>query len=151
MLLRQLVTIRIPDVVTSDLSTNNIIDSPYMIQTRVRGSTLYPHYPSMSQELKCGIVWELGNVLCALHSIRFTHAGTISLSPEIDSLFIESFDLLSSVSTLPYQEGKAALPISTTLHKAVESQRQLATEGGSKQPFRVWLLLCIHHLGYWNG
>jgi hypothetical protein len=56
----------IPDVVTFDTTSQNVLESPYMTQTRIPGSSLYPAYPDLPHEIKCAIAKELGNVYFVL-------------------------------------------------------------------------------------
>ncbi|KAL4866811.1 hypothetical protein BDV12DRAFT_172294 [Aspergillus spectabilis] len=58
-LLRQQSKIQIPEVIAFDTTRHNVLESPYMIQTRIPGSSLFLEYPDMPHEMKCSIAKEL--------------------------------------------------------------------------------------------
>jgi hypothetical protein len=73
--------IKIPEVIAFDTTSHNVLESPYMIQTRIPGSPLFPAYPDLPHEMKCAIAYELGKVFLQLNFIRSVVAGRPTLSP----------------------------------------------------------------------
>jgi len=136
-LLRQRSKIKVPDVVAFDITTRNVLESPYMIQTRIPGSCLFPRYPDMPHEMKCAVSKELGECLSELHSIRSVTAGRLTLSPSKGSLMIQPFDNTETDATVLYENGPAAVTTSDTLRAILEHKRELAVAEGPNQSFRA--------------
>jgi len=80
-LLRQRSKIKIPNVVAFDTTRRNVLESPYMIQTRILSSSLFLAYPSMPYEMRCAIAKELDEFFSELYSIRSVIASRPTLSP----------------------------------------------------------------------
>jgi aminoglycoside phosphotransferase (APT) family kinase protein len=121
-LLRQRSKIKIPDIVAFDTTRRNALESPYMIQTRIPGSSLFPAYPDMSHEMRSAIAKELGEFFSELHSIRSVAAGRLTLSSSQGSL---------------YEDGPAAQTTSDMLRTILEHKKELAIAEGPNQLFRV--------------
>jgi aminoglycoside phosphotransferase (APT) family kinase protein len=136
-LLRQRSTIKIPTVVAFDTTIHNVLESPYAIQTRIPGSSLFPAYPDMSYEMRCSIAKELGEFFSELHSIRSATPGRLTLSPDRGSLMIQSIYNTEMNETVIYEDGPAALTTSDMLCAIFERRKELAIAEGPNQSFRA--------------
>lgn len=137
-LLRRRSKTRIPRVVAFDMTRSNILNSPYMIQTRLPGSSLFPVYPSMPHKTRCAIAKELGGFLSEMHSIRSVTAGKLTLSPSLGSLMVQPFNSTETDATLLYKSGPAAQTTSDMLHTTLKHGKELAlAQSGPNQLFRV--------------
>ena len=79
---RQNSRIPVPEIVTADLTTNNVLQSPYTIQSRVPGISLLTTFPNLSQSQKLQIAKLVGQVLAQLLEITSPVSGVIEESPE---------------------------------------------------------------------
>lgn len=129
-LLRRVSQIPLPNVVTFDATTGNVLESPYMIQTRIPGVPLFPAYMDMSQNMKCAIAKELGGVYHQLHSVRSVTAGRLSLAPSQDLLLVQRFDGTGLDATCPYEDGPAAEATIVMLLSMLEHKKDLAVAEG---------------------
>ncbi|KAJ5570148.1 uncharacterized protein N7459_009578 [Penicillium hispanicum] len=136
-LLRQRPQIQSPDVVAFDTTTRNVLESPYMIQTRLPGTSLFPAYPDLPHHMKCAIAKELGGVYAELHSIRSATAGRLTLSPSQGSLMIQPFDSTGMDAMVPYEDGPATQATFDLLNAILVHKRELAVAEGPNQSFRV--------------
>lgn len=136
-LLRQRSQIPIPDIVAFDTTMHNALENPYMIQTRIPGSSLFPAYPDMPHEMKCAIAKELGNVYSEMHSLRSGTAGRLTLSPCQKSLMIQPFDNNSTDAMVPYEDGPAAQTNSDMLRAILAHKKEPTVAEGPNQKFRA--------------
>jgi len=136
-LLHQRSKIKIPNVVTFDTTRHNVLESAYMIQTRIPGLSLFPTYPDMPHEIRCAIAKELGEFFSELHSIRSVTAGRLTLSPSQGSLMIQQFNNTETDADVPYENGPAAQTTSDLLRIILGHKKELAVAEGPNQAFRV--------------
>lgn len=136
-LLRQRSKIKIPDIVTFDTTRLNVLESPYMIQTRIPGSSLFPAYPNLPFKMRCAIAKELGEVFFELLSIRSVTAGKLTLSPAQGALVVQPFVNTETDATVPYEDGPAVLTPSDMISAILQHKKQLAVAEGPNQSFRA--------------
>ncbi|KAL2067208.1 hypothetical protein VTL71DRAFT_1632 [Oculimacula yallundae] len=136
-LLSQRKSILTPDVVAFDTTGRNVLESPYMLQTRIPGSSLFLTYPDVSHATKCAIAKELGKVYSELLSINSVTAGRLRLSPSHESLTIQPFHNPEITATAHYQEGPAAQTTFDMLRASLDHQMELAAAQGPNQSFRI--------------
>ncbi|PMD41799.1 hypothetical protein L207DRAFT_565571 [Hyaloscypha variabilis F] len=136
-LLRRRSKIKVPEVTAFDTTSHNVLESPYMIQTRIPGSPLFPAYPDLPYELKYDIAYELGRVFSELNSIRSVVAGRLTLSPSQGPLRIQPFNNMDPDATVLYENGPPAQKPSDMLLALLEYKKELVVAEGPKQSFRV--------------
>lgn len=136
-LLRQRSKLKTPDVVTFDTTTRNVLESPYMIQKRIPGLSLFPAYPDMPREMKYAIAKELGSFFSEVHSIRSVTAGRLTLSPSHNSLMIQPFNNTETDAAVLYEDGPAAQTTLDMLCAILEHKKELAVSAGPNHSFRV--------------
>ena len=79
---RKYTSIPVPEVVMHDFTKNNPLDSPYLIQARIPGSSLQSkpspsYYPYLSHKQKCIVAKELGRILSEIQSVEHSSPGLI--------------------------------------------------------------------------
>ena len=79
---RKYTSIPVPEVVMHDFTKNNPLDSPYLIQARIPGSSLQTkpspsYYPNLSHKQKCIVAKELGRILGEIQSVEHSSPGLI--------------------------------------------------------------------------
>ncbi|KAL3475437.1 hypothetical protein BJX99DRAFT_158291 [Aspergillus californicus] len=136
-LLGQQSNIPVPTVVAFDATSHNVLESPYMVQTRIPGSSLFPTYPDLPHETKCAVAKELGQVYSGLLSIRSATAGRLTLSLSQGSLMIQPFDNLTEDAALPYKDGLAENTTSNTLRAILEHKKEILVAKGKTQLYKV--------------
>ncbi|KAL4962146.1 phosphotransferase family protein [Aspergillus stella-maris] len=136
-LLRQQSEIHVPEVVAFDTTTRNALESPYMIQKRISGSSLFPDYPSLPHDMKCTITKELGKVYFEMHSINSVTAGRLTLQPDQESLMIQPFGDTAANALVQYENGQAAKTTSELLRLLLTYQKEQAAAEGPNQSFRI--------------
>lgn len=136
-LLRQESKIRIPDVIAFDTTVGNVLQSPYMIQTRIPGAPLLPVYPDLPHEMRCAIAKELGAAFSQMNSIRSTVAGTLTLSPSHESFVIKPFHGVDSDLGTPYRNGSATEATLDMLHATLRRKRERFLVVGQEDSVRV--------------
>ncbi|CAI7581210.1 unnamed protein product [Penicillium bialowiezense] len=141
-LLRQRSQIPIPEVIAFDTTTQNVSESPYMIQKRIPGVPLFPTYPNMPQQMKRVIAEELGKAYSELHSVRSVTAGRLTLSPSRDSLLVQPFDDTRTDAIVPYEDGPAAEATIDMLSSILTHKKELA---GAEGPNRSWMIEFLDH------
>ena len=80
--LRQRAKIPVPKVIAFDTTSNNKLNSSYMIQNRITGINLRSAYPDLSHQQKCSLAAQWGRLLLDLHSVSSPVAGLIESSDE---------------------------------------------------------------------
>ena len=97
---RQHTSIPVPDIKLLDLTKNNPLGSPYVIQTRIPGGNLQhegpSYYPDLNHEQKCGVAKDLGRILREMQMVRFGYAGFIEgtgESPSCQNFTVRYLDL----------------------------------------------------------
>ncbi|KAL4796819.1 hypothetical protein BDV19DRAFT_360501 [Aspergillus venezuelensis] len=136
-LLRQQSEIHVPEVIAFDTTTRNALESPYMIQKRIPGSSLFPDYPTLPHDMKCAIAKELGKVYFEMHSIKSVTAGRLTLPPGQESLMVQPFGDISANALVQYENGQAAKTTPGLLRLLLTYQKEQAAAEGSNQSFRV--------------
>lgn len=74
----QLSDLPVPEVVSFDCTTNNVLESQYMILRRLQGSPLISLYPEMNHKLRCQTARQLGEAIACLTSLRSAHIGRLT-------------------------------------------------------------------------
>lgn len=72
--------INVPKLIAYDTSTNNSLESTYMIQERIPGGKLLYNYPEMSHRGRCAAARQLGHFYSQLLSVTESRIGTITAS-----------------------------------------------------------------------
>lgn len=70
----------VPRVKAICATTDNALNKPFMVQTRLSGQPLDDIYGSLKQEEKLAIVDQIVNLMTELESIQFSKAGTFTIS-----------------------------------------------------------------------
>ena len=86
----------VPRVKASSAMTNNVLKAPYIIQTRMAGTSLKDVYADLPYDQKRDIMHQFVDVLSLLESIHFETAGTFE-APRLQ----ESSDFVTAQKTLP--------------------------------------------------
>ena len=98
---RQHSTIPVPEVQAFDFTSNNPVNSPYVIQNRIPGITLQDAANNgMSHEQWCIAAKEVAHIILELQSIKHPHPGIITPSTGdngVQSFTVEPFDVKSPV------------------------------------------------------
>lgn len=99
---RQYTNIPVPEVAFLDLTDDNPIQSPYVMQSRIPGHNLQhdgpSYYPSLTHEQKCVVAEKIGKILRDLQSIQHFYPGLIEASSNDDhnqSFSIRHLELVS--------------------------------------------------------
>jgi serine/threonine protein kinase/aminoglycoside phosphotransferase (APT) family kinase protein len=79
---QQLGDIPVPRVISFDETSDNQLGSPYMIQTRLPGTSLQSAFPTMDQRSKCQLATELGRVYRRMLSAKSEVPGLFCLSSQ---------------------------------------------------------------------
>ena len=78
--IRSRTTIPVPSVFAFDITSNNALNSSYMIQNRINGINLRSTYPDLSHQQKCSLAAQWGRLLLDLHSVSSPVVGLIESS-----------------------------------------------------------------------
>lgn len=116
----------VPEVIAFDLTSNNTLNSHYMILNRLSGASLRLVYPDLSQQQKCSVAAQWGRLLLDLHSISSPLAGLIENCAEsIDGqdFKIVQFDVGDAFDPAPNVNCRAAdVPGSETILGTLQIQ-----------------------------
>lgn len=82
----------VPKVIAYDLSPDNVLGSPYLLQTRMDGVSLQKVYMSLNHLQKCGIAREFARILCEIRALSFPSAGIICTHVGVGSAATELGD-----------------------------------------------------------
>jgi aminoglycoside phosphotransferase (APT) family kinase protein len=127
-------TISVPEIIAFDITSNNVLKNPYMIQKRIPGVDLYSAYPGLSHEDKCMVAEELGQAFLALQRVRSQAPGELVVprdekSPDT-SVMIRPFHDSQSSSLTPYKHAFPMVSTLQTLLDLFEVQRTMALKEG---------------------
>ena len=95
----------VPEVKSLDLTSENPLGEPYMIQSRVPGHDLQhdttpSYYPALNHEQKCVVVRDLARVLLDLQHVTHPSPGFLEVSKDVDdcqSFTVHPFELEGSL------------------------------------------------------
>lgn len=90
----------VPRIKAYSATTDNILEAPFTIQTRIAGKSLEDVYADLSLEEKLGIVDQFVDLLVDLESIQFASAGTFAASPRLSLKSSEFVAAVQESSTL---------------------------------------------------
>lgn len=76
-LLRHYPGIPAPTIIIFDISRDNALGEPYMIQERIPGLPLLSEYPGLPHKAKCAVARNLGRVFSIMHGLRNCAAGRL--------------------------------------------------------------------------
>ncbi|KAL8793227.1 MAG: hypothetical protein Q9195_004163 [Heterodermia aff. obscurata] len=79
---RQNSNLPVPEVLASDVTTDNVLQLPYVIQGRLQGVSLHKLFPNLSQKQKLRIARSIGEVLAQLLRITSPVSGVIEELPK---------------------------------------------------------------------
>lgn len=89
-LVRHYTSIPVPEVKYMDLTTNNPLKSPYVIQDRIPGHDLQKighTFPNLSHEQQCTFAKAFGRILSSLHALNHPYPGLIEASAKDDGTY----------------------------------------------------------------
>lgn len=81
--------IPVPKVILFDWTSDNCLESHFMVQTRLRGRPLLDVYPELSHEQKRRVARELGQVFRRMFAVSSTQAGKLVLPDDDRTLDAE--------------------------------------------------------------
>jgi hypothetical protein len=84
--------IKVPTVLACDTTRKNALNYPYLLQTRLPGTTLWKVWDDMSVDDRINIAGELAEILAKMDSVRFPVAGRL-LYDETSKTAKQSLDL----------------------------------------------------------
>ena len=79
---RQNSNLAVPKILASDLTTENVLQLPYVLQNRLPGVSLHTVFPNLSHQQKTRIAQLIGQVLDKLLRITSPVSGIIEESPQ---------------------------------------------------------------------
>ena len=117
-------SIPVAKVVAKDLSKENVLESPYMIQSRIPGTDLEILWTDINHSQRCTIAQELGCVTKCLLALEFPVTGHLESSSAgagtVESHTIFPFDLKSADGD-PFKESEQQAPPSNGAHRQNQS------------------------------
>ena len=148
---RQNTTLPVADVITFDVTTNNPLESGYVVQSRLPGVSLHTIWDELTHEQRCTVAQEIGRILVALQAVTRSTPGIVETSSAdtgSQKFVVQPFDIRS-----PYDdEWKAKLP-RHTLDKGNDASNQTPEEWFGTQ-FGRWLAHELHEnptqILYWD-
>jgi hypothetical protein len=84
--------IKVPNVLACDTTRKNALNYPYLLQTRLPGTTLWKVWDDMSVDDRINIAGELAEILAKINSVRFPVTGRM-LYDETSKTGKQSLDL----------------------------------------------------------
>jgi hypothetical protein len=84
--LRQYSNLPVPEGIKFNEMGNNLLRSPYMVQTRIPGIDLYSCFPKLDHMGKCMVAQQLGHVFRQMLSLQSQATGVLVFSPDNKSL-----------------------------------------------------------------
>lgn len=85
---RQQTSIPTTEVIFSDSTTENPLNEPYMIQTRIPGQSLQDIYPTLNHEQKRAIAKQWGQILLSQRTVRNDSPGIVHATPDQDGTIV---------------------------------------------------------------
>ena len=87
-------TIPVATVVDADFTSDNPLESPYLLQRRVAGTALAEVLSTLSQKQRCQIAKQLGRITRQLFALESPVAGLIEATPSPDTQGTETFRII---------------------------------------------------------
>lgn len=135
-LLSKQLEIPVPEVIKFDTTTENPLESPYMIQIRLPGEDLDCIYRDLSHETKCAIATKIGDVFSQLHTIRSVSAGRPTLSSNKVMLAPFYCREPDEQKLVPFKSGPTTQSVKELVHTILDSRIKQAIAKGN-DPLRV--------------
>ncbi|KAL8773222.1 MAG: hypothetical protein Q9209_001898 [Squamulea sp. 1 TL-2023] len=85
---RQHTSIPTAEVIFSDSTTQNPLNEPYMIQTRIAGQSLQHVYPTMNHEQKRAIAKQWGQLVLSQRTVQNNSSGVVDATTDEDGTII---------------------------------------------------------------
>ncbi|CAM1503315.1 Fc.00g080910.m01.CDS01 [Cosmosporella sp. VM-42] len=76
---REHTKIPVPEVIMFDETTNNVLESPYMVQTRIQGLPTIFHYKELNHQEQCRFAQELGAIVRQMLDTQSSRPGKLAL------------------------------------------------------------------------
>lgn len=159
-LVRQYTSIPVPEVKYIDLTANNPLKSPYVIQDRIPGHDLQQigHiFPNLSHEQQCTFAIGFGRIVSSLHALKHPFPGLIEASAKDDGTYtftVRPFEARSSTDS--EEEAGAAhrekhFPFFAVRHFGVEPKPEefKTTDQAKYQQSTYYFLLA--QFGRWKA
>ncbi|KAL8756778.1 MAG: hypothetical protein Q9199_002702 [Rusavskia elegans] len=89
---RQQTSIPITEVIFSDSTTENPLNLPYMIQTRIPGRCLQDVYPTLNHEQKRAIAKQWGQILLSQRTVQNNSSGVVHATTNEDGTIVFAID-----------------------------------------------------------
>jgi hypothetical protein len=112
-------------IITFDISRDNALGEPYMIQERIPGLPVLSEYPGLPHKTKCAVARDLGRVFSIMHGLRNCAAGRLIWKE--DTFRLEPLDP-SQRDTLPCNDGPADQSTFELILDVLRSKLGRATE-----------------------
>ncbi|KAL8989822.1 MAG: hypothetical protein Q9177_001378 [Variospora cf. flavescens] len=95
----------VPSIKAYSSMSDNVLQKPYTIQTRLPGASLDNVYEELTHLEKLKIIDQFVLLLAQVESIRFSHAGTFSGSVSAVSSLPERRRIFTAPVIMPFSEG----------------------------------------------
>ena len=133
---RRHTTLPVADVLSFDVTTNNPLQSGYVVQSRLPGVSLQSVWDKLTHDQRCTVAQEVGKIILALQAVKCSTPGIIEASSADDGaqkLIVRPFDIKS-----PHDDDwKSKIPV----HKTEEATENtaLTSLGWFGTQFGRWL------------
>ncbi|KAL8937236.1 MAG: hypothetical protein Q9216_004528 [Gyalolechia sp. 2 TL-2023] len=121
----------VPAIKAWSSRSDNVLEKPYTIQTRLPGVSLNNIYDDLTHEEKRGIVDQFVQLLAKVESIRFTTAGTFT-----------------AASSVPQDNGNIAAPSISFFNEGDEEYMQIPNVAQERSGADLKSLLDSHTYGW---
>ncbi|KAL8640409.1 MAG: hypothetical protein Q9226_008751 [Calogaya cf. arnoldii] len=105
---RQQTSIPTTEVIFFDPTTENPLNEPYMVQTRILGQSLQDVYPTLNHEQKRAIAKQWGQILLSQRTVKNSSLGVVHATTNEDGTIefaINPYDVHSAVDPDPADVG----------------------------------------------
>lgn len=144
MFLKRSSTLPAPTVITFDVTKDNKLESPYMIQNYIPGSNLLSSFPKLDHEARCKVAVELGNIFYQMLAIRSSVAGVLELPAEEKGLetilYVAPFRPTDPRPTTPYSDSPATQSVLGLLTAIFQAQKAAYVERSPTDTVRTELM-----------
>lgn len=137
----ELTNLPVPEVVTSDCTTLNALESPYMIQHRLRGTPIISLYPEMDHRIRCEAARQLGEAVASLTSLQSSRMGRLTsskngLDGQADFL-VQVLDDTGPTESWAYSIGSGKQDVSEALQEIFNYRSSMAMADVPAEGFRA--------------
>lgn len=131
----------VPEVVAYDCTPRNVLDSPYMIQHRLRGTPIISLYPEMGHEIRCETARQLGEAVACLTSLQSSRMGKLTSSKDVlngqAEFLVQVLDDTGPTASWPYSIASGKQDVSEALEEIFNYRSSIAMAGNPGEGFRA--------------